>query len=154
MAKGKSSSKYRVTDALLRRLETASISDDEDMDGDTPERTANKDVIHRRKTRRLVERKKQEGEAKDCVTAPADPLPANRRLSNHHGFLAVQIFLMDLEDMVVRKDWSSPIEMWVFRQIEKGSKAYTAFTIFLKSGQGLQLNADIKCYFRSFSTLP
>ncbi len=57
---------------------------------------------------------------------------------------------MDLEYMVIRKDWSSLIEMWVFRQFEKGSKAHTAFNVFLESGQGLQLNPDIKCYFRSF----
>ena len=49
------------------------------------------------------------------------------------------MFLMDVEDQVVRKVWISPIEMWVFRQIEKGSKAHTAFHVFLKSGQGLQL---------------
>ena len=52
--------------------------------------------------------------------------------------------------MVIHKDWSSPIEMWVFCQFEKGSRAHTAFTVFLKSDQGLQLNADIKCYFRDF----
>ncbi len=40
--------------------------------------------------------------------------------------------------------------MWVFRQFEKGSKAHTAFNVFLKSGKGLQLNLDIKCYFRKF----
>jgi hypothetical protein len=40
--------------------------------------------------------------------------------------------------------------MWVFRQFEKGFKAHTAFTVFLKSGQGLQLNTDIKCYFSDF----
>jgi hypothetical protein len=39
----------------------------------------------------------------------------------------------------------------VFRLIEKGSKAHTAFIVFLKSGQGLQLNADMKCYFRDFN---
>ena len=52
--------------------------------------------------------------------------------------------------MVIRKDSSSPIEMRVFRQFEKGSKAHTAFNVFLKSGQGLQLNRDIKCYFHNF----
>jgi hypothetical protein len=59
------------------------------------------------------------------------------------------MFLMDIEDQVVRKEWSSPIEMWVFRQIEKGSKAHTAFQVFLKSGQGLQLQSN-KCYFADF----
>ena len=53
--------------------------------------------------------------------------------------------------MVVRKDWGSPVEMWVFRQFEKGSKAHTAFHVYLKSGQGLQLNRDLKCYFRDFA---
>jgi hypothetical protein len=38
--------------------------------------------------------------------------------------------------------------MWVFRQFDKGSKAHTAFNVYLKSGQGLQLNLDVKCYFR------
>jgi hypothetical protein len=95
---------FRVTDALLRRHNAASISDRDDEDNDTPEITARKDIIRRRKTRRLVEKKKIDSEAKDSVTAPVEPLPANRRLSNHHDFLAVQIFLMDLEDMVVRKD--------------------------------------------------
>ena len=53
--------------------------------------------------------------------------------------------------MVVRKDWGSPIEMWVFRQFEKGSKAHTAFHVYLKSKQGLQLNLDLKCFFRDFA---
>ncbi len=112
--------------------------------------TAKKDLIRHRKARRLIEKKKIYLEAKDSVTAPVESLPANRKLSNHHDFLAVQIFLMDLENMVVRKGWTSPIEMWVFRQFEKGFKAHTTFTVFLKSGQGIQLNADIKCYFRYF----
>jgi hypothetical protein len=38
-----------------------------------------------------------------------------------------------------------------FRQLEKGAKSHTAFTVFLKSGQGLQLNAHIKCYFKEFT---
>ncbi len=58
---------------------------------------------------------------------------------------------MDLEDMVVRKDWSSPVRMQFFKQFEKGSKAHTAFQVYLKSGQGLHLNRDVKCYFRDFS---
>ncbi len=91
------------------KLPLSPMTDDED--NDTPEMTVRKDLIRRRKTRRLIEKKKLDSEAKDYVTAPADHLPANRRLSNHHDFLAVQIFLMDLEDMVVRKDWSSPIEI-------------------------------------------
>ncbi len=65
---------------------------------------AKKHIIRRRKNLRLIEKKKQEGEAKDSVTAPSDYLPPNRRLSNHHDFLSVQMFLMDLEEMVVRKD--------------------------------------------------
>jgi hypothetical protein len=47
---------------------------------------------------------------------------------------------MDIEDQVVRKDWSSPIEMWVFRQIEKGSKAHTLVTRF----------GDKPLFFRDF----
>ena len=137
-----------ITEALLRNLKKASISDDEDEAGDTCEVRASKTLIRRRKNLRLIEKKKQEGEAKDSVTAPSDPLPMNRRLHNHHDFL-LQMFLMDIEDQVVRKDWSSPIEMWVFRQIEKGSKAHTAFQVFLKSGQGLQLQSN-KCYFKDF----
>ena len=69
--------------------------------------------------------------------APSEPLPPDRRLSNNHAFLAVQIWLMDIEDIVIRNDWSTTIEMWVFRQIDKGSKAHTTFHIFLKSGVGL-----------------
>ncbi len=69
--------------------------------------------------------------------APSAPLPVNRRLSNHHDFLAVKIFLMDLEEMAVRKDWCSAVEMWVFRQFVKGSKAHTAFNVFIKYGHGL-----------------
>jgi hypothetical protein len=103
-AKGSASAYSRATDALLRHHKFAFISDDVDEDNDMPEMTAKKDIIRRRKTRRLIEKKKLDSEAKDSVTAPADPLPANRKLSNHHDFLAVQIFLMDLEAMVVRKD--------------------------------------------------
>ena len=139
-----------ITEALIRHLKTTSISDDEDEAGATPDEIAKKHTRRARKNLRLIERKKQQGEAKDSVTAPSDDLPPNRRLSNHHDFLSVQMFLMDLEEMVVRKDWSSPIEMWVFRQFEKGSKAHSAFHVFLKSGQGLHLNTDIKCYFSSF----
>ena len=84
-----------------------------------------------------IERKKQDSYAKDSITAPPDSLPLNRRLSNHHDFLAVQIFLMNLEDlgfgfMVVHKDWGSTIKMWVFKQFEKGAKAHTAFHVYLK----------------------
>jgi hypothetical protein len=88
-----------IIEALLRRLKKASISDDEDEAGDTFEIRANKNLIRRRKNLRLIEKKKQEGEAKDSVTAPSDPLPMNRRLHNHHDFLiALQMFLMDIED--------------------------------------------------------
>jgi hypothetical protein len=148
--KGSASADARVTDALLRRLDSASISDGDDEDNDTPEMTAKKYIIRRHKTCRLIEEKKLDSEVKDSVTAPAEPLPSNRRLSNHHDFLAMQIFLVDLENMVVLKVWSSPIEMWMFHQFEKGLKAHTALTVFLKSDQGLQLDADIKCYFRIF----
>ena len=53
--------------------------------------------------------------------------------------------------MVVRKDWGSPVEMWVFKNFEKGLKAHTAFHVNLKSVQGLQLNRDVKCYFCDFA---
>jgi hypothetical protein len=68
---------------------------------------------------RLIERRKQDSEANDSCAALSDHLPLNRRLSDHHNFLAVQIFLMDLEDMVVRKEWVSPVEMWVFIQFKE-----------------------------------
>jgi hypothetical protein len=58
---------------------------------------------------------------------------------------------MDLEELVVGKEWGSAVEMWVFHQFEKGTKEHTAFNVHLKSGQGLQLNSDVKCYFRSFA---
>ena len=56
---------------------------------------------------------------------------------------------MNVEEAVSRKDWCSPVELWVFQQIEKSSKAHTAFHVFLKSGQGLQLQPN-NCYFRNF----
>ncbi len=40
--------------------------------------------------------------------------------------------------------------MWVFRQFDKSSKAHTTFNVYLKSGQGLQLNRNVKCYFLDF----
>jgi hypothetical protein len=140
----------RVSNALLKRLKTSTLFDDDDDGKNTPEEAARNDLIRRRKTRCLIERKKQDSEAKDSITAPSDPLPLNHRLSNHHDFLAVHIFLMDLEAMVARKDWGSPIEMWVFKQFEKGSKAHTAFRVYLKSGQGVQLYRNLKCYSRDF----
>ena len=54
MARGSASADARVTDALLRRLNFASLSDGDDEDDDTPEVTAKKDLIRRRKTRRLI----------------------------------------------------------------------------------------------------
>jgi hypothetical protein len=82
--------------------------------------------------------------------APSESLPLNRRLSNHHDFLSVLIFLMDCQEIVHRKEWSSAIEQWVFRQIEKGSKAHTAFHNHLKTAHGFfQPSADV-CYFRCF----
>ncbi len=39
----------------------------------------------------------------------------------------------------------------MFRQFEKGSKAHNTLHVYLKSGQGLQLNRDLKCYFRDFA---
>ena len=143
----------RVTNALLRRFKNSTISNDDDDINDTPEEAARHDLIRRRKTRRFIERRKHDSEAKDSFAAPLDHLPLDRRLSSHHDFLAVQIFLVDLEDMMVRKDWGSFVEMWVFKQFEKGYKAHTAFHVYLKSGQGLQLNRDVKCYFRDFEHL-
>ena len=64
-----------ITEALLRSLKKASISNDEDEAGDTFKIRASKNLIRRRKNLRLIEKKKQEGEAKDSVTAPSDPLP-------------------------------------------------------------------------------
>ena len=139
----------RVAKALRRRF-VSSSSDDDDGLNDTPAEAAKKNLIRRRKNLCLIEKKKLDSKAKDSVMAPFDSLPANRRLSNHHDFLSVLIFLMDLEDLVVQKEWGSAVEMWVFRQFEKGTKAHTAFNLYLKSGQGLQLNPDIKCSFRSF----
>ena len=48
----------RVTIALPRRLKTSTLSDDDDDDNDTPEEAAKNDLIRRRKTRDLVERRK------------------------------------------------------------------------------------------------
>ena len=98
------------------------LSDDDDDGNNTPEEAVRNDLIRRRKPHRLIERKKQGSESKDSITAPPDPLPLNRRLSNHHDFLAVHIFLVDLEDMVVRKDWGSPNEMNPIAVIEKNLK--------------------------------
>ncbi len=94
-AKAPATADSAIIEALLRRLKKASISDDDDEAGDTPEMTANKHVIRRRKNLRLSGKKKQDGEAKDSVTAPSDSLPQNRKLFNHHDFLSVQMFLMD-----------------------------------------------------------
>ena len=93
-----------VTTELLRRLKASSLLDDDDDSNATPEELAKKFDSRARKNRRLIEQKKQNLEAKDSVMAPSDSLPIIRRLSNHHDFLAVQIFLMDLEEMVIRKD--------------------------------------------------
>ena len=65
----------RVTSALLRRLKTSILSDDDDDGNDTPEEAARNDLIRRRKTRRLIERMKQDSEAKDSFAAPSDPFP-------------------------------------------------------------------------------
>ena len=83
--------------------------------------------------------------------APSEPLPTNRRLSNQHDFLAVLLLLRDIEEVVVRNDWSSAIEMWVFGQFDKGSKAHTTFYVFLNSGVGLQPNKDTKVFFCDLS---
>jgi hypothetical protein len=61
-----------ITEALLRRLKKTSISDDEDEAGDTFEMRANKNLIRRRKNLRLIEKKKQEGEAKNSLRSASD----------------------------------------------------------------------------------
>ncbi len=157
-AKGKVSSPAhkqngsRVTKALLRCLEGTSLSDDEEEleFDDTPEEAVERRAKSLRKTRRLITKKMAENEAKDCVMAPTESLPANRRLSNHHDYLVVQLWLKDVEEMVLRKEWCSAVELWVFRQFEKGSKAHTAFHVFLKSGRGLFMDPKARCYFSSF----
>jgi hypothetical protein len=53
----------RVTSAVLRRLKASTLSDDDDDGNDTPEEVARHDLIRRRKTRHLIERRKQESEA-------------------------------------------------------------------------------------------
>ncbi len=98
-AKAPATADSAITAALLRRLKTTSISDDEDEPDDSPDMIAKKHILRRRKNLRLIEKKKQEGEAKDLVTAPSDSLPLNRTLSNHHDLLSVHMFLMDLEEM-------------------------------------------------------
>jgi hypothetical protein len=62
-----------MTNSLLRRLKTAALSDEDDEDNDTPAEAAQRDVICKRKTRRLLERKKQESEARNSVMAPSEP---------------------------------------------------------------------------------
>jgi transcription initiation factor TFIIIB Brf1 subunit/transcription initiation factor TFIIB len=116
----------RATKALLRRLHSTYISDDNDEVNDKLAEAANRELIRRRKTRRNIERKKADAEAKDIVMTLSESIPNNRKLSNHHDFHAVLIFLMDIENMVQRKVWTSPTELRVFRLIKKGSKAHTA----------------------------
>jgi len=101
----------RVTNALLRRLKTCTLYDNDDDGNDTHEEDARHDLIRRSKTHRLVERRKQDSETKNSFAAPLNPLPLNRRLSNRHDFFEVQIVLVNLEDMVVRKDRGLPVEM-------------------------------------------
>ncbi len=52
---------------------------------------ADKHRIRLRKNLRLIDKKKQEGEAKDRFTAPSEPLASNHRLHDHHDFLALQM---------------------------------------------------------------
>ena len=116
-----------ATKALLLRLEKASISDDEEDPNDTLAERADKNRIRIRKNQRLIDKKKQEGEAKDMRSAPSEPLALNHRLHDHHDFFALQMFFMNVEEAVSRKDWCSPVELWVFRQIETSSKAHTTY---------------------------
>ena len=62
----------RVNNALLRRLKTSTVSDDDDDGNYTPEEAARHDLILRRKTRHLIERRKHDSEAKDSFAAPSD----------------------------------------------------------------------------------
>jgi hypothetical protein len=63
----------RVTSsALLRCLKTSTLSDDDDDGNDAPEKAARNDLIRRHKTC-LIERRKQDSEAKDSFAGPSDP---------------------------------------------------------------------------------
>ena len=106
-----------VAKALLRRLESTYISGDDDEVNDDPAEAAKRELIRRRKTRRNIERKKANAEAKVNVMAPSESFPNIRKLSDHHDFLAVIICHMDIADMVLRKECTFPKELWAFRQI-------------------------------------
>ncbi len=58
IARGSASADARVTDALLRRLNSAYLSGGGDEEDDTPKEMTKEGLIRRRKTRRLIERKK------------------------------------------------------------------------------------------------
>ena len=62
----------RVANALLIRFKISLISDDDDDINDISEGAARHDLIRRRETRRLIERRKQYTEAKNSFAAPAD----------------------------------------------------------------------------------
>jgi hypothetical protein len=127
---------------MLRCINSTYISDDDDEVNDKPAEAAKRELIRRHETRRSTERKKADTEAKDSVVAPSESFSNNRKLSNHHDCFAVMIFLMDIEDMVQRKEWNSPTELRVFRQNEKRYKAHTAFHNHIKSGHDLYLIVD------------
>ncbi len=76
---------------MLRRLKTFTLYDDDDDGNDAQEEDARDDLIRRSKTRRLIERRKQDSEAKNSFAAPSNLLPLNRRLSNRHDFLRFRI---------------------------------------------------------------
>ncbi len=48
----------RVTNSVLRRLKTSSLSDDDDENNDTPAEVAQREIARQRKTRRPLEKKK------------------------------------------------------------------------------------------------
>ncbi len=76
------------------------------------------------------------------------PIP-NTSFVCFRTIIAVQNFLME---MVVRKDWSSAIEMWVFCHLTKGLKADTTFHVYLKSSDAFATSLILEqLYFASSS---
>jgi hypothetical protein len=76
-----------LSSELLRRLKTSSLSADDGDDINPSEETARNDLIRGRKTRCLIERKKQDSEANDSFTVPTNPLPLTTKLLSVTTFL-------------------------------------------------------------------